>query len=62
MVDIFYGKDIPLLFPKPEYRPETSDILPDGIYMIDEFNYHNNSISFKKCKWLRPESDLKEEG
>jgi len=62
MADIFYGKDIPVLFPKPEYWPETSNVVPDGIYMIDKFNYQNNSISFKKCKWLIPEQVKEAQG
>jgi len=60
MADIFYGKDIALLFPKSEYRPETKDIIPDEIYMINEFNFHDNSISFRRCKWLKPEQADKE--
>ena len=53
MMDIFYGRDIPALFPKPEYWPEMSNVEPDGIYAIKEFNYHNNRISFTKCVWLK---------
>lgn len=54
-VDIFYGKDIPKLFPKPNFWAELSNIKADEIYMIDEFNYQNKQISFKKCRWLKPE-------
>ncbi len=60
MVDIFYGKDIALLFPKPDYWPEIKDIIPDEIYMIDNYNYQNKQISFKKCTWLKPEQADKE--
>jgi hypothetical protein len=51
--DIFYGKDIPKIFPKPDYWCEMKGIEPEEIYTIDEFNYQNNSISFKKCSWLK---------
>lgn len=60
MPDIFYGKDIPELFPKPDYWAETRDVKPEGIYMIDEYNYRNKQISFKKCSWLTPGQAEKE--
>ena len=61
MVDIFYGKDIPELFPKPDYWAETKNVVDDEIYMIDEYNYRNKQISFKKCSWLKPTSSEKGE-
>jgi len=53
-MDIFYGKDIPKLFPKPLFWTETSGIESDEVYAIKEFNYQNNHISFKRCNWLKP--------
>ena len=52
--DIFYGRDIPKLFPKPEFWPEMSEIEPDEIYTIERYNYGNRHISFQHCRWLKP--------
>ena len=52
--DIFYGRDIPKLFPKPEFWPEMSEIEPDEIYTIEHYNYNNRHISFQRCRWLKP--------
>ena len=52
MRDIFYGRDIPILFPKPDFWAETSDIESDEIYTIDKYSYCNKSISFAHCRWL----------
>jgi hypothetical protein len=56
MRDIFYGRDILALFPKPDFWPETSDIEPDEIYTIDKYNYCNKSVSFQQCRWLKPDA------
>ena len=53
--DIFYGRDIPKLFPKPEFWPEMGEIEPDEIYTIERYNYNNRHISFQRCRWLKPE-------
>lgn len=55
--DIFYGRDIEKLFPKPEFWPETIEIEPDEIYTIEHYNYNNRHISFQRCRWLKPEED-----
>ena len=52
--DIFYGRDIPKLFPKPEFWPEMSEVEPDEIYTIERYNYNNRHISFQRCRWLKP--------
>lgn len=55
--DIFHGRDIPELFPRPEYFPEINNVSPDGIYTVKEFNYQNKQISFQKCRWLKPNGE-----
>jgi hypothetical protein len=57
MRDIFYGRDIPAIFPKPDYWPDMSNVEPDEIYTISEFNYRNNHVYFTQCKWLKPDPD-----
>ena len=52
-MDIFYGKDIPELFPKPDFWYNEKIIEPDAVYAIGEFNYRNNHIEFEHCNWLK---------
>jgi hypothetical protein len=47
MRELFYGRDIPKAFPKPEYRVELfSDcgFVPDELYSIRAFNYQTTPL------------------
>ena len=57
--ELYWGKDIREAFPVDQYKIEPSEknIIPEGLYCIEEYKYQSNTVVFQLAKIWEPKTE-----